>query len=233
MNKKEYSSSLEISAGHKYRFAAQGTLIFLTGPPLSGKSTVAPLVASLIEGCTLQPMDMIRLVAQHVESRKPENERNPFVNYGSCDSYAFVWDGSYSPESLIIGFNAYSRAVSYYLKSIVPRLDVQNAQNVLFEGVQLTPSVVAPYLENNNRIVILASDARKMESNRSAIFGDNGELSARYSTDRLLLLQAEIIRQSRGIPEDRLLCVSNLGDYRSAVAQIIDYLFSDNVIVKI
>jgi len=232
MNKTGNLREPGVIGGHEYKFVVQGTLLFLTGAPLSGKSTIAPLITSLIEDCTLQPMDIMRLVAQEIESHKPESERNPFVNYGSCDSYVVVGDGTYSPEKLVIGFNAYSEAVSSSLKSIIPKLEVQSAQNVLFEGVQLTPSLVTPYLKNNNRLVVITSDASQIESNRSKMFGDNAELIARYSTDKLLLLQDEIIRQSREIPEYKLMCVNNVGDYTSAAAQIIGYLFNTDVIDK-
>ena len=122
--------------------------------------------------------------------------------------------------------------VSYYLKSIIPKLEAQNSQNVLFEGVQLTPSIVAPYLTGNNRIVIVTTNAKKIETNRNEKFGGDIEMSARYSTDKLLLLQDEITRQGRDIPEDRIFYVGNTDNYMSTVEDIISYLFTTNVIGK-
>jgi 2-phosphoglycerate kinase len=230
MNKIERLSQPEAIRSPEYRFTKQGTLIFITGVPLSGKSTIAPLVVSSIEGCTLQPMDIIRLVAQEIESHKPESERNKFVNYGSCDGYVAVGDGSYSPQSLILGFNAYSEVVCSPLRNIIPKLEVQGAQNVLFEGVQLTPSIVIPYLNGNSRLIIVTSDAHKLESNRRKMFGDNTELIERYSTDRLLLLQREIIRQSEQIPQDKSFCVDNTGDFRYTTAQILQFMCKTGII---
>ena len=215
-----------------YAFVSQGTLIFLTGTPLSGKSTVARLISSLIDDCSLQQMDILRLVAQDIENRKPESERNPFVNYGSCDSYMVIGDGTYSPERLIAGFNAYSKAVSSYLDIVVPKLGVQNAQNMLFEGVQLTPSAVSRYLNNNNRLVIVTSDALTLSANRTKAFGNNTHLTDRYSTEKLLHLQEEIIKQGREIPEDKLRYVSNTGSYETTVSQIVRYLFDSHVIER-
>ena len=217
---------------NEYAFVRQGTLMFLTGVPLSGKSMIARLLSSLIEDCFLQQMDILRLVAQDAESQKPENERNPFVNYGSCDSYLAIGDGTYSPESLIAGFNAYSEVVSSYLDKIIPKLEVQNAQNMLFEGVQLTPSVVYRYLNNNNRLVIVTSDALTLSTNRTKVFGDSAHLTDRYSTEKLLHLQEEIIRQSREIPEGKLTYVSNTGKYETTVRQIIRYLFDSHIIER-
>ncbi len=230
MNKTERLSRVELIRGPEYRFTKQGTLIFVTGVPLSGKSTIAPPITSSIEGCTLQPMDIIRLVAQEIESHKPKVKRNPFVNYGSCDSYVAIGDGSYSPQSLIAGFNAYSEIVCSPLYNIIPKLEVQGAQNVLFEGVQLTPSIVAPYLSDNNRLIIVTSDAQKLESNRRKMFGDNAELIERYSTDKLLLLQEEILRQSREIPEGKVAYIDNTGDYRNTIANTLQFLINTGVI---
>ncbi len=217
---------------NEYAFVRQGTLIFLTGTPLSGKSTIARLISSLIEDCFLQQMDVLRLVAQGAERQKPENERNPFVNYGSCDSYLAIGDGTYSPESLIAGFNSHSEVVSSYLDKIIPKLEVQNAQNMLFEGVQLRPSAVSRYLDNNNRLVIVTSDALTLGANRAKAFGDSTHLTDRYSTEKLLHLQEEIIRQSREIPEGKLTYVNNIGKYETTARQIIRYLFDSHVIER-
>ena len=230
MNKKERLNKPEIIRGPEYRFTKQGTLIFVTGAPLSGKSTIAPLVVSSIESCTLQPMDIIRLVTQEIESHKPEKERSPFVNYGSCDSYVAIGDGSYSPRSLILGFNAYSEIVSSPLRDIIPKLGVQGVQNVLFEGVQLTPSIVAPYLNGNSKLIIVTSNAQKLESNRRKMFGDDTELIERYSTDRLLLLQEEILKQSREIPEGKVININNIRDYRNTIANTLKFLSDTSVI---
>lgn len=230
MNKIERLNHPELARSPEYRFARQRTLVFITGVPLSGKSTIAPLITSSVENCTLQPMDIIRLVAQEIESHKPEAERSPFVNYGSCDSYVAIGNGSYSPQSLIAGFNAYSEIVCSPLRSIIPRLEVQGAQNVLFEGVQLAPSIITPYLNGNSRLIIVTSNAQKLESNRKKMFGDNVELNERYSTDKLLLLQDEIVRQSRQVSKNRLFCVDNTGDFRNTTIQIIQFMLKTGTI---
>lgn len=214
----------------EYKLSGPNTLIFLTGAPLSGKSTIAPLVVSCIEGCTLQPMDIIRLLAQEVEAQNPENERNPYVNYGSCDSFTLVGDGSYSPENLIQGFNYYSEAVSSLLTSIIPKLEAQGVRDLLFEGVQLTPSIVSPFLKGNNRLIVVTSDESKFASNRGKVFGENLELVDRYSTERLLLIQAEILKQAADIPDDKVCRVHNTGEYTDSATEIIQFLLEGKVI---
>lgn len=232
MNKTEWLIQPETIRSPEFRFKEQGTLIFISGVPLSGKSTIAPLVASSIEACALQSMDIIRLVVQEIESYKPKRKRNQFVNYGSCDSYVIIGDGSYSPQSLILGFNAYSEIVCSPLRNIIPKLEVQGVQNVLFEGVQLTPSIIAPYLNGNNKLIIVTSSVHKLESNRRKMFGDNTELIERYSTDKLLLLQERLIRQSKQVPQDKLFCVDNTGDFRYSVAQILQFMCETGVIER-
>lgn len=214
----------------EYRLSGPNTLIFVTGAPLSGKSTIVPLIASSIEGCTLQPMDIIRLLAQEIENAKPNEKRNPFVSYGSCDSYTLVGDGSYSPEALIEGFNRYSKAVSSLLTNIIPKLEAQGVRDLLFEGVQLTPSIVAPYLNGSNRLIVVTSDESMFASNRNKVFGDNQELIERYSTERLLLLQQEILRQARELPKDKVFYVENTGEYTDAAIDVVSFLLETGVI---
>lgn len=215
----------------EYSFTNPNTILFLTGVPLSGKSSITPLVASTIEDCTMQNMDIIRLLAQEREMQKPENERNPFVRYGSCDSYLFVGDGSYSPTSLLTGFNSYAQAVSSLLTDIVPKLEAQGAQKVLFEGVQLTPQIVAPFLGGDNKLIIITSNEAKLSSNREKRFGRDTELLERYSLDRLLLLQEEIIRQGKVVSPGKIFFVENTTDYVDTVVNIIRLLIAEGVIV--
>lgn len=214
----------------EYRFVIPNTLIFIAGVPLSGKSTIAPLVASAIEGCATQSMDIIRLVAQAIDRNKPENQRNPFVKYGSCDSYMLVGDGSYSPERLIEGYNKYSEAVSSVLTEIIPKLELQGERNVLFEGVQLTPSLVSPYLTDSNKLIVVTSNASQISSIRDAVFAGNQELINKYSTEKILLLQEEILRQSREIPAKKIFYVDNTGKFTNSVTKIIQFLLDSQVI---
>lgn len=107
----------------EYEFTSQKVLIFLTGVPLSGKTTITPLIASSIKGCATQSMDIFRLMAQELEKAKPEDQRNPFVHYGSCDSYKIIGNGKYSPQNLIDGYMAYSSAVSSLLEMVIPKLE--------------------------------------------------------------------------------------------------------------
>jgi len=214
----------------EFKLSCPNTLIFLTGAPLSGKSTIAPLVVSSIEGLSLQPMDIVRLLAQELERSKPRAKRNPFVNLGSCDSYTAIGGGSYSPERLIQGFNAYSEAVSSLLIGIIPKLESQGVRDLLFEGVQLTPKIVAPYLVGNNRLVVVTSDESKFTSNRERVFGEDEELLDRYSVDKLLLLQQEILRQASELPQDKVFYVENTGEYTDAASQIIHLLHDTSVI---
>jgi len=218
----------------EYEFTSQKALIFLTGVPLSGKSTIAPLVVASIRGCAVQPMDIIRLMAQEIENIKPENQRNPFVHYGSCDSYKIVGNGEYTPQNLIEGFMAYSKAVCSLLDMIIPKLEAQGVEDLLFEGVQLTPAIVSPYLEKESaRLVILRTNESRLVSNRKEIFGENKEMNERYSIERLLLLQDEILRQGRVIDPNKMLIVDNNEDYTQTASRIVYFLAETNLVRKI
>ena len=214
----------------EFKFTRPESLVFLTGVPLSGKSTIAPLVSSSIEGCMQQSMDIIRLVAQRIEEDKPEQERNPFVQYGSCDSYLLIGDGSYSPESMLRGFNLYSEAVCSILTHIIPNLETQGVGSMLFEGVQLTPSIVSPYLTDDSRLIVVTSSEEQLERNRYKLFGNNPQLQERYSTEKLVILQNEILRQAKESGSDRIILVDNIQDVRETAAGIISALLKQQIL---
>lgn len=214
----------------EYKLLGTNTLIFLTGTPLSGKTTISALLTSSIEQCGLQQMDIIRLLAQQIEELKPKNKRNKFVNFGSCDCYSLVGNGLYSPKNLVDSFNKYARAVSAPLTKIIPKLELQGVRDVLFEGVQLTPSIVAPYLKDNNKLIVLTIRRSQLENNRNKIFGKNKGLLKRYSTDKLFLLQEEIIRQASKLPKQKVYYVENVGEYTKVVSRIIKFLLKQRII---
>lgn len=231
MNMKERPSAIRKP---EYEFTSQKVLLFLTGVPLSGKSTIAPLVAASIKGCAIQSMDIFRLMVQELEEAKPENLRNPFVHYGSCDSYKLVRNGIYSPENLIEGFMAYSKAVSSLLDLVIPKLEAQGVQDLLFEGVQLAPDIIEPYLRGKDaRLIILQTNEAKLASNRREIFGENQEMEERYSTDRLLVLQNEILEQGKKISSNKVVVVDNTREYTDTTSQVLRFLSNTGLVRQI
>lgn len=226
----EVSKTIEYRRGPEFTFTNPNTLLFLTGTALSGKSTIAPIIGAAIDGCSQQPMDLIRLLAQEFEALKRPGRRNPFVQRGSCDSYTLVGDGSYSEESLIQGFNAYAEAVSAPLLKILPQLETQGVKNALFEGVQLTPQLIAPYLKDNSQLIVVTSDEKTLSEHITKRYGDDPTLRARYQTDRLLLLQNEILRQSANLPDNNVIRIENTGDLTTTINQLINALVTKGVI---
>jgi 2-phosphoglycerate kinase len=218
----------------EYKFKHDDSVIFITGVPLSGKSTISPLVAASIEGCTVQPMDIFRLISQKIESMKPECEQNPFVQAGSCDSYVFVGNGSYSPKSLIEGFREYSAAVASVLEIVMPELEKQGVRNIIFEGVQLTPEYVETYLEKgNNALFVISANKERLEANRAALFGSDEAMRERYSTEKLLLLQSEIERQAGQLVGGRVNIVENNDDdYTKAAENVLKMLLENDIIER-
>jgi 2-phosphoglycerate kinase len=214
----------------KYCFSKQNTVIFITGVPLSGKSTVTSQVAASIKGCSSQSMDIFRLFAQEFDKLKPENERNPFVRFGSCDSFLNIGDGSYSPANLILGFNKYSEVVSSLLPVVLPKMETQGVRDAIFEGVQLTPRITEQYLKGNNKLIVLEVDKRRLELNRKERYGDDEVLNERYSTERVCLVQDEIISQTKSLPNNSFKIIKNNLDYFETVSGILKYLESVGVI---
>ncbi len=214
----------------RYRFKFPNTVLFITGIPLSGKSTVTPLVAADIEGCATQSMDIFRLLSQEFENRKKSSSRNSFVKYGSCDSYQNIGDGKYTPKNLVIGFNKYAEAVSSLLPFVLPKLEAQGVRDMIFEGVQLTPLIVEPYLRNRNKLIILTTNEERLNLNRTKLFGNDRELLERYSTDKLFILQNEILKQSKLINNSSFTLVKNNNDYHTTANVIIEFLEKADVI---
>lgn len=214
----------------EYKFASHNSRIFIAGVALSGKSTISSIIVSRITDCTWQNMDIIRLTAQMVEEQKLEGLKNPFVNYGSCDAYRAIGDGSYSQEALIQGFERYAEIVSSSLNFILPRLEAQGVRDVLFEGVQLTPNIVRGHLNENTRLIIITSTEERLKNNAQKLFGNEQWLLDRYSPDKLLLLQTEILRQAQAFPEDKLLMIDNSGKILDSAIKIMDNLLFSGMI---
>lgn len=214
----------------EYKFAKNNSRIFITGVPLSGKSTISPLIARNISDCTWQNMDILRLTAQMVEEQKPIELRSPFVNYGSCDSYKAIGDGSFTPESLIEGFKRYSEIVSDSLSFILPKLEAQGAKDVLFDGVQTTPDIVKRHMNDSTILIVLTSSESRLRKNATKMFGEEQWLLDRYSPDKLVLLQGEILRQTKDFPKDKLLIVDNSGELSDSAYKIMDRLLFTGMI---
>lgn len=214
----------------EFKFSRPNSRIFFTGVALSGKSTISPKVAARIDGCTLQNMDILRLTAQIVESQKPEGSRNPFVFLGSCDAYTAVGNGTFTPESLVSGFNNYAEAVSSQLEWILPSLEAQGARDVAFEGVQLTPNIVKRHQNDTTRLIIVTSTEQQLRENAVKMFGDETDLLERYSPEKLLLLQNEILKQADQFPKDKLLIIDNTDTVSKAVSSATGFLFESGLI---
>ncbi len=213
-----------------FTLTQQNTLLFLTGAPLSGKSTIAPYISSAIESCSLQPMDIMRLVSQMIQQEKPAHERNPFVYLGSCECYELIGDGTYTKESLIEGYNKYSEAIFGPAAWMFPKFETQGEHNVLFEGVQITPRLVRDYLNHKNKLIIITSNEKQLRENTIRLYGEEPNLLDRYSTDKLLAIQEELIKQTSVLKKDDFLIVENTGDYKKPVKEIFEFLLSNNVV---
>jgi len=214
----------------KYKFCHPGSLLFVTGAPLSGKSTISSIIASSIEGCATQSMDIIRLLAQEVEGLKKLEQRSPFVNYGSCDSYLLIDNGSYSPSKLIKGYNLYSQVICRLLFRILPKLEKQGVNELLVEGVQLMPKLVEKIMKGNDTLVIIAADKDRFHENRKSIFGKDKKLNARYSTNKLLLIQQEILKQAKSVQNKKIIVIRNNDNCSNVASVVIKSLLKKDVI---
>lgn len=214
----------------KFDFIKPHNVIFFTGAPLSGKSTIAPELNARFNNSVMQHMDVIRLLSQEVELQKPEDQRNNFVFYGSTDAYKLVGDGSYSPERLVEGYRLYSMAVSRLLFSVFNKLNPEDIDNMTIEGVQIMPELVAPHLKRDGSgLIVLTADEKQFTHNRNKVFSDD-TIKAKYSNDRLMLVQNEILRQTNGLPKDKVMIAENTGNVDQVVGMMLQFLTKNNFI---
>lgn len=214
----------------QYKFNTGGTIIFLCGAPLVGKSSVASQLVSKIQDCSLQSMDIVRLFAQEYENLKPKSEQNDFVQLGSCDSYKLIGDGKYSPETLIEGYKKYAASICSHLSFIISRLEVQGAHNVIFEGVQLLPECIVQYLKGNNVFIELIGTKANFERNKNALFGRDQNLQKRYETEKLLVIQEEISKQRKRFNDKMSFVITMNSSIEQVVNDILGELKQRDVI---
>jgi 2-phosphoglycerate kinase len=217
----------------QYVFSKPHNVIFITGAALSGKTTLAPMITKNIDNCVVQHMDIVRLLSQDVERRKPKKEQTEFVFYGSADSYELVGDGSYSKENLIKGFRIYSQKVSEMLFNIFPKLNPEDVENIIFEGVQLMPELVAPFLDKPGyKLIVLTTTEKQFEINREKTFKDHpaGNL---YTNEILMTIQGEIVRQAKKITSPQVHIIEPKASLNEAVADALGFLIKSDTITQV
>ena len=82
-------------------------------------------------------------------------------------------------------------------------------------------------------MIIVTAGEDQLRKNRNKLFRDDQELLERYAIERLLLLQKEILRQSREIDPDKIVIVGNNLDVGSAASQVLSSLFFSGTIEAI
>jgi 2-phosphoglycerate kinase len=217
----------------KYRFVHPNSVLFLNGPPLSGKSTLAPELAHHIDNCIVQHMDVLHLVSQYVEEQKPLSERNEFLFYGSTDAYKLIDDGSYSEEHLLAGFKKYSAGVAQFIFSILDDLNPENIDNMVVEGVQIMPELVAEYLKRAGyALLLMVTSPDQFDQNRDNVFSDE-QTKQKYPDTMLLSLQRELISQTRELPEEKYCIIENTGNLELMVCKVIIFLLENKIITEV
>jgi 2-phosphoglycerate kinase len=171
-------------------------------------------------------MDIVRIFAQMIEEQKPKLKRNKFVQFGSCDSYTLVGDGTLSNSNIIEGFKLYSQAVFEPVKQILPKLETQGCEHLILEGVQIAPDLVSSYLSESARLVVITASLGQLTRNKAQIFGDNKVLESRYSNEVLSLVQNEVIRELEDLKPGNYAVFENDKKPEDCRDEILDYLLS-------
>ena len=223
--------SKEVLPLHEYRFIEPGSVVFLTGTPLSGKSTIAPIVSMQIENCAMQHMDVIRLLSQQIELIKPEGQRNNLVMFGSTDAYTQIGDGTYSDAALIEGYKQYSKAVTKHFFAVLNQLNPEDISNMFIEGVQLLPEIVAPYLQSHpGLLIILTSNNNTLQTRVEERYIDP-TVQSKYRPKMLQLIQDTLLDQSKIISQKNLLVIKNNLEPLNTANAIIKSLIKKRVLL--
>lgn len=208
----------------KYKLNQRSSKLFIVGPPLIGKTTLASHLTSIIIDMPVVSMDIVRIFAQLIENEKLAKLRNKFVQYGSCDSYTLVGDGTFKKENIINGYKAYAKAVFNPITNVIPKLETQGCENVIFEGVQLMPELVAPYLGKNCKLIVLKSNPDRFNQSKKNLFEDNKILHNRYNNVALSTIQTEILKQASKIDSCHCIVIDNSFDKNTLITNVIKVL---------
>lgn len=217
----------------KYKFTKPNAIIFIAGASLSGKTTLAPLVSSKIENCIVQHMDVIRMLSEDLTLHDGKVVENNLVSTGSADAYTQIGDGSYSEKNLIEGYRLYSQIVTKYFLPVISKLNTEDMDNMVLEGVQLMPELLIDILSNKNTyLFVLTADEehyKKSVKNRY----NTDKLRIRYSSDRLKLIEKELVRQTNGLPTKNFMIIHTSKVVKKSVDKILQCLLENNFISNI
>ena len=90
-----------------------------------------------------------------------------------------------------------------------------------------------PYLTENNKLVIVTTNAAQLDKNLSKLFREEPEMLARYSIEKILLIQEELLNQAETLEGNKVLTITNTADLSSPVNKILNFLSSTKVIEPI
>jgi len=114
----------------------------------------------------------------------------------------------------------------------ITRFYSSQTRDVVFEGVQLIPDIVQEHLNKNSRLILITSTEKRLSENAKRMFGEEKWLLDRYSPEKLLLLQNELIRQTKTFPKDQLIIIDNSGEILDSAIEIMNYLLTSGEIER-
>lgn len=215
-----------------YSYILPHNVLFLTGAPLCGKSTIASILNACIVDSAIQHMDLIRLLSENMENKKPINKRNKFVGLSSVDAYKEIGNSEYSTDNLILGYKLYSEAVSQLILSVLDKLNPEDIDHLIMEGAQLLPELTAPYLSRPGYgIIVLKTTEEQFNIHRENVFSEQN-LRDKYSNEKVISIQNELIKQAEKINSKKVFIVENNGTPETVVLKILEMLEINNLIRK-
>ncbi len=217
----------------KYKFTAQNTIIFIAGAPSSGKTILAPLVSFEIENCIVQHMDIIRMLSEHLTLQNGRLKENKLVSSSSVDAYTQIGDGSYSPKNLIEGYKLYSQIITKHFLPVIAKLNPEDVNNMILEGVQLMPELLKDILsQTNTYLFVLTANKEHYKKNAKCRFVTD-ELRTKYSPKKLKLIEVELVSQANALPTNNYTIIPNSKMVQNTVNKVLQCLLEKNIISRI
>jgi 2-phosphoglycerate kinase len=175
----------------KIQSAKKPVIIFISGIPASGKSTLAVKLAAKLNFKVCIGVDEIKEVVKHYD-------KNPFIKRSSHNCWQLL--GARSDKNILKGYEKYCFGMTAGVSAIINQ-SRKTGENLIIEGVQLLPKLYSKFNNFNCFHFVLVSNFDRLHQNRI-----KQKITERHQiqTDvwskkekELKLIQLELIRQAK------------------------------------
>lgn len=133
---------------NKIKKAQKPLIIFISGIPATGKSTLAIKLAAKLDIKVCVGVDEVKEVVKIYD-------KNPFVHRSSHDCWQLI--GERNKKNILLGYKKYCYGLKNGVGSIINR-SKNNGENAIIEGVHLLPEIYLKTSELNVFYFLITSN---------------------------------------------------------------------------